>query len=288
MAQHFAVFLLGALLVPAALCAQPEQPAGPAPAAKVEGPPANAGELPPAPSGKSTIFGGEIQRVDPVRDELTLKVYGEKPMKILFDERTLVYLDGKRIPLRTLSPEQHAAVETTLDGANVFAVSIHALSQQPEGDYQGRVVSYDPGTRQLTIASSASRDTLTVQVAGDATFQREGQPSFTAAGSGPQDLRHGSLVSIDFASSQTGHGIASKISVLAVPGAAFAFNGNISSLDLHSGLMVLVDPRDQQSYQISFDAARLPAGQELHIGEHVNVKAEYDGLHYVADRITAD
>ena len=50
--------------------------------------------LPPAPRGKSTIIGGEIRRVDPVRDELTLRVFGQHPVKILFDDRTQVYLDG--------------------------------------------------------------------------------------------------------------------------------------------------------------------------------------------------
>lgn len=289
MVRILVTVLLSAALTPSALSAQSEKTADPpSPANALESTGSPLGKLPPLPAGKSTIFGGEIQRIDQVRDELTLKVYGEKPMKILFDERTLAYLDGQRIPLRTLSAEQHAAVETTLDGAQVFAVSIHALSQPPEGDYQGRVVSYDSGRRELTIASSGSRERFTVQVSREATFQRVGQPSFTAAGSGPQDLRPGSLVSIEFASSQAGHGIASKISVLAIPGAAFAFNGNISSLDLHKGHMVLVDPRDQRSYDISFNASRLPAGQELHLGEHVSVKAEYDGTNYMADRITAE
>src|SRR5580693_3105973 len=54
--------------------------------------------LPAAPAVKSTIFGGEIRNIDSVRDVLTLKVYGESPMKILFDERTQVFLDGKQIP----------------------------------------------------------------------------------------------------------------------------------------------------------------------------------------------
>ncbi len=287
MIRTLATILLSAAFIPSAWCAQPK-PTGPVSAAAILESSSDARALPPAPSGKSTIFGGEIQNVDPVRDELTLKVYGQKPMKILFDERTLVYVDGKRMPLRTLGPQQHAAVETTLDGTRVFAVSIHALSQSPEGDYQGRVVNYDPGTGDLTIASSASRETFTVQVARDASFQREGQPGFISAGSGPQDLQRGSIVSIEFTSGQRGHGIASKILVLAVPGAAFAFNGNISSLDLHSGLMVLTDPRDQSSYQISFDAAHIPAGQELHLGEHVSVKAEYDGLHYMASQITPE
>jgi hypothetical protein len=209
-------------------------------------------------------------------------------MKILFDERTLVYLDGKRVPLRELGPEDHASVETTLDGDRIFAVSIHVLSSAPEGDYEGRVVSYNSGTGELIIASSASREPFKLQVARDATFTRRGQPRFASQRSGPWDLQRGSLVSVEFESDQEGHGVAGKIAVLAVPGTAFAFSGNISWLDLQSGSLVLVDPRDQQTYQISFNAARVPAGMGLHIGQHVSIRADYDGMRYVASEITPE
>ena len=93
------------------------------------------------PKGRSTILGGSIRSVDAVRDQMVLNVYGQKPMKILFDERTELYRDGKKVPLHTLGTAQHASVQTTLDGAKIFAVSVHILSEQPQGDYQGRVVS---------------------------------------------------------------------------------------------------------------------------------------------------
>jgi hypothetical protein len=245
-------------------------------------------QLPPLPGGKSTVFGGEIRSIDPVSDELILKVYGERPMTIHFDARTVLYLDGKRIPLRSLGPEQHAAVETILDGTSVFAVSIHLLSQRPEGDYQGRVARYDAGSAELTIVSTASDQPFTLEVARDASFRREGQPAFASAGSGPWDLQKGSLVAVEFTPGRAGRGVANKITVLAVPGAAFAFIGNIASLNLASGSMVLVDPRDQMSYQISFDPVRTPGVQDLHLGERVSVKAAYDGMRYMADRITPD
>jgi hypothetical protein len=249
--------------------------------------------LPAAPAGKSTIFGGEIRNIDSVRDVLTLKVYGESPMKILFDERTQVFLDGKQIPLHALSPEGHASVETTLDGTKIFAVSIHELSHSPEGDYSGRVVSYDPGSGELTIASGATRELLKVRVAREAVFTREGQTGFTSTRSGAWDLRAGSLVAIEFGSDDNegrvaGRGVADKVTVYAVPGSAFAFSGSIAFLNTGQGRLVLVDPRDQKSYEIAFNTARLPAGQTLHLGDHVSVKAEYDGTHYVASEITPD
>jgi len=93
--------------------------------------------LPPVPRGESTIIGGEIQNIDLVRDELTLRVYGQRPMKILFDERTQVYLDGKKIPLHDLGSGDHASVQTVLDGTSVFALSIHMLSRLPRKRLQG-------------------------------------------------------------------------------------------------------------------------------------------------------
>jgi hypothetical protein len=262
-----------------------------APTEKVNGATGAGGDvnpLPAAPTGKSTIFGGEIRNIDSVRDVLTLKVYGESPMKILFDERTQVFLDGKQIPLHALSPEGHASVETTLDGTKIFAVSIHELSRSPEGDYSGRVVSYDPGSGELTIASGATRELLKVRVAHEAVFTREGQTGFTSTRSGAWDLRAGSLVAIEFGSDNSGRGVADKITVYAVPGSAFAFSGSIAFLNTGQGRLVLVDPRDQKSYEIAFNTARLPAGQTLHLGDHVSVKAEYDGTHYVASEITPD
>ena len=104
--------------------------------------------LPPIPRGKTTILGGEIRNFDPVRDQFSLQIYGQRPMKILFDERTQVYRDGVKDSSARLGPEDHASVQTILDGENVFAVSIHILSGSPEGECEGRVLRYNPDNRR--------------------------------------------------------------------------------------------------------------------------------------------
>jgi hypothetical protein len=78
------------------------QVAGPQAELKSDSAPSDFPSLPPAPQGKSTILGGAIKSVDPVRDQLTLKIYGQRPTKILFDERTQVYRDGKPVSLHDL------------------------------------------------------------------------------------------------------------------------------------------------------------------------------------------
>ena len=251
-------------------------------------PSSNLPSLPAPPRGKSTVFGGEIRAVDPVRDQMTLRVFGEKPMKILFDERTQVFRDGKRIPLHDLGPSEHASVQTALDGAKVFAVSVHILTQSPQGNYQGRVLSYHPDTRELVIDSGDAGVPLRLLVASDASVVREGQSAFTSNGAGIADLTQGALISVDFAADKNGHGTADRIAVLATPGSAFVFSGDISALDLHSGSLVLVDPRDGKDYQIFLESAHTPTIPDLHVGERVRVSAEYNGTHYVANEISTN
>lgn len=245
-------------------------------------------DIPRLPRGKTTIFGGAIRSFDPVRDQFTLNVVGQRPMRILFDERTRVFRDGAKIGLRELGPEQHASVETTLDGDQVFAVSIHILSTFGDGQYDGRVMSYNPSTGALLIDASASREPFKVIVSANTHFSRTGQSDFTSIASGPSDLELGSMVSIKFQARTPGQAVANAITVLAIPGSSFSFSGNIVSIDLHSGSMILIDPRDQRSYQISFNPALFPEGHSLHPGNHVLVTAAYNGTGFVASAIAAD
>ncbi len=244
--------------------------------------------LPPAPKGKSTILGGEIRNFDPVRDQFSLRVYGERPMKIWFDERTQVYRNGEKISVRDLGPEDHASVETILDGENVFAVSIHILSASPEGECEGRVVRYNPDKGELVVASQMSPAPVAFLVPANASIARVGEREFTTGSSGLADLVAGTLVSVSFAAGPARRNVAREIKVMAVPGAAFEFSGNISFLDMHTGTMVVVDPRDEKSYEIHFDSARLPASQRLRPQASVTVTATYDGTGYAANTITAN
>lgn len=254
--------------------------AGPASAAV----PAALPDIPSLPKGKSTIMGGSIHDVDPVRDQFTLRVYGIHPMKILFDERTQIFRDGKRIAVRDLVPSSHVSVQTTLDEGQVFAVSVHILSHLPEGDYQGRVVSYNAETRELTLVTAQGGRPFRLLVSGEASFERQGQSAFSSTPASSADLVPGSLVTIKFNSDPKGKGVASAITVLATPGSRFLFSGSLTALNASAGFLVLVDPRYDTSYQISFDP-HAPDAQNLHVGQNMRISAEYDGQRYVANEI---
>jgi hypothetical protein len=219
-----------------------------------------------------------------VRDQLTLRVYGAHPMKILFDERTQVYRDGQRVSLRALKPEEHASVQTTLDGTKVFALSIHMLSHSSQATYEGRVVDFDASSGELTVASGQSRQTLKVLVQGNTAFIHKGQVTSTEAQAGPADLVGGTLVGVEFVTEGKDDPVASRVTILAVPGATFVFSGNVSFLDVHAGVLTLVDPRDDKSYQVAFDPS-LSSAQGLRIGDDIRVVARYDGTRYTATEL---
>ena len=244
------------------------------------------GDLLAMPQGKSTVIGGTISSVDPVADQLTLQVFGGRRMKILFDERTAVYRDGAKTSLRDLHANDRASVETMLDGTAVFARSIHMLSRSPEGECQGQVLSYDPGSTVLTLSDSLSRDAIHLHVPAGTAIVREGQTASASGQAGLSDLVKGTLISAKFQSDNKGQGVASRIAILAIPGETLTFNGNVSFLDLRENQFVVANASNDQSYKISFDPAVFPQTRNLREGTSVKVTAEFEGSRYVARAIT--
>lgn len=277
------VTLLGGL-APAQASATP--PAPPAKPAKTH---ARQDDLLAIPAGKSTVIGGTIASVDPISDRLTLRVYGSKPMKVFYDERTEVYRDGAKVNLRDLQPNTRASVETMLDGTTVFARSIHLLSKAPEGEARGQVVSFDAGTHMLTLNEGLSRQSIRLSVSPETHVVREGQAATKGATTATtRDLVKGALIRASFRSDTKGGGIADQIAILALPGARMTFEGNVTHLDLHSKVLVVADGAEDQSYKITFDPASFPVSKDLREGQRVKVQAEFDGSGYQAREIAIE
>jgi hypothetical protein len=285
-----AALILGGVLAAQMLAvgARSAQTANPQPVLAPESASTKLPALPAAPKGKSTIIGGEIQNLDPVRDQFRLKTFGQRPMIILFDERTQVFLDGKKIPLRDLHSNDSGSIQTILDGTNVFALSIHLSSRAPQGEFQGQVLSYNSDTKELTVLAASSRDPLRLLVPVNTPISRVGQAGESSAHAGSPDLVKGSLVSLTFEPNRRGGGIVSQIAILATPGSQFVFGGSISSLDMHAGLLILSDPRDGKSHEVFFDPSKVPTSLTLQEGDNVRVTATFDGTRYVAGAMDAN
>jgi hypothetical protein len=148
-------------------------------------------------------------------------------------------------------------------------------------------MSYSPSTGDLELAGGQGGEPIRFKVSNDATFARKGQGNFVASQSGPSDLQKGSLVSIDFEPDGNGRGTITKVTVLATPGSQFVFSGNLIALDMRTGSMVLLDPTNNQSYQIEFNSSSMASMPNVRPGQRVRVAAEYDGNRYLAHNVTA-
>jgi hypothetical protein len=234
--------------------------------------------LPPVPRGQSTVIGGTIRNVDRVRDQLTIGVFGGRDMRILFDERTMVYRDGKRISLRDLRNGYRGSFETSLDGSVVFARSIHILTRDLEAECRGQVLSFDRAKGELSVRDTLSSEPLDFKIPPGTIISREGQAAFSS-----ETLSAGSLVKINF-QPDSGRAVVSSITILATPGDSFVFTGRLTFLDLSTGRLAIVDQRDQNRYEVSVDP-RSAALENLHLGNDVTVTARFDGTHYTASTI---
>lgn len=235
--------------------------------------------LPPQPKGKTTLLGGMIRTVDHVRDRLVLNVFGGGKIVVLFDERTHVFQGQAKASLDNLKEGQRAYVDTTLDGTDVFARNIRVLPA-PTGEGRGQVADYDASKRELVLRDTLSPHPVKMHLMAGATITRDGQPAAVA------DLQPGSLVNITFVSGsdkQAGRQpMVSSVSILASPGATFAFSGRVTFLDLRRGLLVIVDPRDNRSYEVYVDPNNRSLTQKLQEGADVMVDTRFDGSHYEA------
>jgi hypothetical protein len=229
-------------------------------------------------------MGGQIVKVDLVQDRLELQVPAGHRIDILFDERTQLFRNGIKIPILNLHPEDHASIETTLDGTRVFALRIHIATDLPDGHLHGKVEHFDKATGELSVLLADIKEPVTLIAGKDTPIARVGETNFVAHNAGASDLISGSLVDVSFRSTNGHPGSATRISILAVPGSKFTFSGTLSFLDIRSGRLSIQGASDRD-VDVSFDSSQFPQSKELHQGMTVTVIARFDGQRYVATDI---
>jgi len=239
-------------------------------------------DLLPQARGKSTLIGGTIESLDHVRDRFVVRAFGGRNIAIIFDNRTRVYRDGVTASLRDLQSGQRVYLDTALAGTDIFARSVRVLSQNSAGQSSGQVLSYDAASRELALRDVMAGEPAKFVLSPNASVLRDGKNA------SPTDLQAGSLVTLKFNPSPNGPALVKEVSILASPGANFVFSGRITHLDLHLGLLVLVDPRDQKSYDIHFDPNSAGIDERLREGAEVVATTSFDGARYTASNIVVN
>ena len=239
-------------------------------------------DLPPLSPGKATLIGGTIDRVDRVQDRLTLRVFGGDKMRIVFDPRTRIYRDGAPASAADLRQGDRIYVDTVLEGDTVFARNIRLKTGAPVGESRGIIVSYHADRGELIVRDLLSPHALKVRLGPSTRIVKEDR-SATAS-----QLVPGSLVAVKFGAQRDGRDLAREVAVLAVPGASFTFAGQVTSLDLRTGLLVLTSAANHQTYEIYVDPSLVPIDESLRQGADVTVLTRFEKNRYVARSVTVN
>ena len=239
-------------------------------------------DLLPQIGGTPTLIGGIIAKTDRVRDEITIQVFGGGSLRVLFDNRTRIDRDGSVASEADLRTGERVYLDTVQAGNSLFARQIRLVPGRSSGRTTGQVVSFDSRNGELVVTDAISPRATKLRIVPTTRFSRGQQ----AASS--DSLASGTLVSVVFLADGSDQAIAQQVSILAAPGNTVVFTGRLVHLDLHLGLLVLVDPRDQKSYEITFDPNVLPVSDSLREGASVVATTSFDGDHYVASAITVD
>jgi hypothetical protein len=238
-------------------------------------------DLPPLPHEKASLVGGTVEKLDRVRDELTVQPFGGGKMKIAFDSRTTIYRGGSLVSTSDLHQGDRVYVDTILDGSTVFARNIHLNGATSAGESQGVVVSYRSDKGELLLRDALSPEPLKIHISEQTHVSQYGQPASVGI------LTPGTLVAVQFGTQPRGD-VASTISVLATPGSHFTFAGRVIGLDLRLGVLTIASSIDHKTYEIYIDPARVVVDSSLQPGVDITADARFDGSRYVARSLSVN
>ena len=234
-------------------------------------------DLPPVPSKNATLVGGTLEKLDRVRDQVTVRVFGGGQMSALFDPRTHVYRGQKEVTITDLKQGERIYVDTILDGNKVFARNIRLSPEAAAGQSQGIVLKYT--SDQVTLRDGLSPSAVKIRLSPSTKFLRDGRTVSSST------LLPGSLISVDFDSRGKGNDVAREISILALPGTRYTFVGQVVHLDLRAGLLVLNSSIDHKTYEIHLNPQVTP-DDNLQAGANVTITANFENSQYVAHSIS--
>jgi len=238
-------------------------------------------ELAPVPKANATLVGGTVDRIDLVRDKITVRIFGGGRESFLFDPRTQVYRGGQAVTVADLHEGERIYLETMLDGTDVFARTIRLRGPRASGTSQGVVLKFRNDRGELTVRDALSPNPVEVRI-NSATKVVQGDRTVPISALVP-----GSLISVRFSSGQGVRNTATEISILAQPGTAYTFAGQVVHIDLRSGLIVVNSSMDHRTYEVYLPPSMTP-DENLHPGVTVTAVTNFDGERYVVRNLKID
>src|SRR5579864_1963745 len=238
-------------------------------------------DLPPVPKANATLIGGTLDKIDMVRDRVTVRLFGGGKESFLFDPRTQVYRGSKAVTVADFHEGERIYLDTILDGSTVFARTIRLTAAHATGTSQGVVLKFRSDGGELVLRDALSPNPVDVRV-NPSTRVMQGDRAVPISALVP-----GTLISIRFSSEGNAHNTATEISILAQPGTRYTFSGQVVHIDLRTGLLVLNSSTDHKTYEVYLPPSINP-DEGLQPGITVKVATDFDGERYVVRNVTVD
>ncbi len=236
-------------------------------------------ELPPVPKANATLIGGTLDKIDMVRDRVTVRLFGGGKESFFFDPRTQVYRGRKVVTVADLHEGERIYLDTILDGSTVFARTIRLTATHATGTSQGVVLKFRSNGGELVLRDALSPNPVDVRV-NPSTRVVQGDRAVPLS-----TLVRGTLISISFNAEAGGRNTATEISILAQPGTQYTFSGQVVHIDLRTGLLVLNSSTDRKTYEVYLPPTINP-DESLQPGATVKVVTDFDGEHYVVRNVS--
>jgi hypothetical protein len=232
--------------------------------------------VPALPNSKTSLIGGRVNKVDGVRNKISVKIFGGDEWDMAFDERTHFFRDGMETTFENVKKGERVYVDTMLDDHRILARNVRVVTHTGSADARGQVLSVND--ESMSIRDTLSTQSVHFQITGSTQVTRNGQAATLA------EVQPGSLIAVQFAPDKPNRGVARSITIIAAPGEVFNFSGKVTHLDLSSGMLAVENRTDNRTYDIFFDRERR-VPQNLMVGSDVTIAAEFDGRQYKASQI---
>jgi hypothetical protein len=228
------------------------------------------------PRGKVSLVRGVLRQLDPIHDQLLIRAFGGRDIRINFDPRTQLVAQDMHVRLTSIPTGSVLSVDTVINNGKLFAVSVR-MSPSNTAEIDGQIVSYDTAKSQLMLRDPLSPENLSLHLTASTTVFDQGHSAALRA------LSPGTLVRVSFIPAGK---TVNKIEILAARGNSFTFAGLVVAVDLHSRVLSLSNDTDQSIRELaigSLDASSLSLLKE---GAAVTVQAEFDGDRYNVRAVT--
>jgi hypothetical protein len=220
-----------------------------------------------------------VARIDPIRDQMVVRAFGGREVKIDFDARTRLVREQTAISARDIRVGARIYADTILLNNRIFAKTIRMDTKPAIGEVRGQVTSYDSSKGILHIRDAISANLFQVRISSQTAIQMGDRPTLAS------QLANGTLVRIQLRSATEPVGTAQQIDILARPGDSFTFAGKITFVDFRAGVVAIAEQNNANTHEVAVDSLSPAAKQQLREGAEVVIHAQFDGRQYEARTI---